>query len=117
MAAVFRAASAAGGTRFSRRRTTRRMPPETTRAGSIVAVAPEKHEGQARCEASHPRQDLEALAADPLQILEDHDHGPWLPPEELLHGEQQAGLCRAEVDGGCLGHLAPEQPSDVRYDG
>jgi len=81
-----------------------------------VATAPQQDEPQCRCDTRQPLEEAEALAACPLQILENHQDRATLRPEELLHGEQETGLCGFGGERRRLGGAAREELLDVGDD-
>ena len=82
----------------------------------VVATAPQQDEPQCRCDTRQPLEEAEALAACPLQILENHQHPATLRAEELLHDEQETGLCGFGGERRRLGGVAREELLDVGDD-
>lgn len=82
----------------------------------VVAEAPDHEEGEARGRAGEPREELQTLAAHPLQVLEQHQHRRGLEPEHLLDREEEPGLRRVGVEHGRVRDVAAEERAQVGHD-
>ncbi len=86
------------------------------RRALVVAVARHHEDRVRRRHRRHPREQLQAVAARPVDVLEQDQHRPPGAPQQRLHRAREAELGRVGLDLGGVGHVAIEERAQVGHE-